>query len=59
MTAPPVDESETPSHPTRGLWVRRVFLTLFAAIVVAALLDAFGQASSTKTVRAPAASVSV
>jgi len=59
MTAPPVDEAQTPSHPDLGLWARRAFVTLFAAIAVAALLDAFGQKSSTTTVEATEGSVSV
>jgi hypothetical protein len=59
MTAPPVDEAQTPSHPYLGLWARRAVVTLFLAIAVAALLDVFGQESSTATVQAPEGSVSV
>jgi len=42
-----------------GLWTRRAVLVLFAAIIVAALLNAFGQRSTTTTDAAPAATLSL
>jgi hypothetical protein len=44
-------------HPgvTTGLWVRRGLVTLFAAIALAALLNVFGQRTSTSTATVPAA----
>jgi hypothetical protein len=38
-----------------GLWTRRAFLTLFSAVLVAALVGLIGQRSSTTTVIGPAA----
>jgi hypothetical protein len=42
-----------------GSYSRRVVVTLFAAIAVAALLNAFGQRSTTATATAPAVTFSV
>lgn len=42
-------------HP----WVRRTFLTLFSALIVAALLNAFGQRSSTSRAAGEAARIDV
>src|SRR3954468_16938017 len=42
-----------------GLWVRRAVLSLFAVIVVLALLDVFGQGTSDSVAPGPAATVRV
>lgn len=42
-----------------GQWVRRGFLVLLLALVVAALANAFGQADSTDTAAGPGATLSV
>jgi hypothetical protein len=48
-----------PARLTRGLWARRAFMTLFALYALLALLDRFGQTTSTSTSAVPAAKVSV
>jgi hypothetical protein len=42
---------------TRGLWARRAVMTLFALIVVAALVGVFGQRSSATSSSSPRASL--
>jgi hypothetical protein len=48
-----------PARLTRGLWTRRAFMTLFAVFALLALLDRFGQMTSTSASAAPAATVSL
>jgi hypothetical protein len=42
-----------------GLWVRRALMTVFLAVVVAALLNAFGQKSSQFAANGPVASLTL
>jgi hypothetical protein len=48
---------DDPRHLAAGLWVRRALLALLAIVVLAALLNRFGQRPAESTARVPAATM--